>query len=99
MPISGPQRNLSPDNLLTLEFQREGAARGLSWWAIYTRSRQEKELMRRLDSRGAHFYSPIAPHQYRSPSGRKRTSYLPLFTNYVFLFGDESFTLCVEPQK
>jgi len=89
MPIAGPQRSLFPDDLLTPAFQEEGRGRGLSWWAIYTRSRQEKELMRRLDARGIPFFSPIAPNLYRSPAGRKRISYLPLFTNYVFLFGDE----------
>ncbi|MFO1096253.1 MAG: hypothetical protein U0992_23550 [Planctomycetaceae bacterium] len=35
------------------------------------------------------FYCPIAPRHYRSPAGRARTSYLPLFGNYVFVAGDE----------
>jgi transcription antitermination factor NusG len=90
MPIIGPERNLVPETLLDPEFQSHGAQSGLSWWAMYTRSRQEKELMRRLGAVQGAFYCPIVPNHYRSPTGRSRTSYLPLFTNYVFVFGDES---------
>ena len=90
MPLLGPERSLFPDDLLTGEYQDRGKAAGLSWWVLYTRSRQEKELMRRLVAGNAAFYCPIGPNKYRSPSGRTRTSYLPLFTNYVFLFGDEA---------
>jgi len=89
MPLIGKELCLSPVDLLTPEFQVAGRKQGLTWWALYTRSRQEKELMRRLAAKKAAFYSPIAPHRYRSPAGRMRTSYLPLFTNYVFLFGEE----------
>ena len=45
--------------------------------------------MRKLLAHDIAFYCPIAPHQYRSPAGRSRTSYLPLFANYVFVAGDE----------
>jgi hypothetical protein len=89
MPLLGPERSLFPDDLLSSDFQEQGTAAGLAWWALYTRSRQEKELMRRLVAGKAAFYCPIAANRYRSPSGRTRTSYLPLFTNYVFLFGSE----------
>lgn len=58
------------------------------WWAVYTRSRQEKELMRKLQAMEIPFYSPLVAHRSRSPQGRIRTSYIPLFSNYVFLLGD-----------
>lgn len=45
--------------------------------------------MRKLLVQDVAFYCPIAPRHYRSPSGRARTSYLPLFGNYVFIAGDE----------
>lgn len=90
MPLLGPELSLYPEDLLAPDTQSRGREEGLSWWALYTRSRQEKELMRRLHSSQTAFYSPIAANQYRSPAGRTRTSYLPLFTNYVFLFGDDS---------
>ena len=45
--------------------------------------------MRRLHSLSVPFYSPIVPQQRRSPSGRIRTSFVPLFANYVFLWGND----------
>jgi transcription antitermination factor NusG len=59
------------------------------WWSLYTRSRQEKSLMRQLLEKQIAFYSPLVERRYRAPNGRIRTSYLPLFTNYVFLRGTE----------
>jgi len=90
MPLIGPERSLFPENLLSEEFQAEGRDTGRHWRALYTRSRMEKELMRRLAARSSPFYSPIIQNRYRSPAGRQRTSYLPLFSNYVFLFGSEA---------
>jgi len=46
-------------------------------------------MMRKLLVMDIPFYAPVMPHQRRSPSGRVRTSYLPLFPNYVFVSGDE----------
>lgn len=45
--------------------------------------------MRRLHAQGIPFFTPIVTRRYRSPSGRIRTSHVPLFTNYVFVRGDE----------
>ena len=90
MPLIGPERCLFPDPLLSDEFQAQGKEAGRIWRVLYTRSRMEKELMRRLAARGTPFYSPIIENKYRSPAGRQRTSYLPLFSNYVFLFGAEN---------
>jgi len=58
------------------------------WWCVYTRSRQEKTLARKLYAHQVPFYLPLVAqhHLYR---GRKRKSYLPLFSGYMFLFGDE----------
>ena len=44
--------------------------------------------MRRLLAANISFYGPCAASKSRSPSGRVRTSWLPLFSNYVFLFGN-----------
>ncbi len=62
---------------------------GQQWWALYTLSRREKELMRRLRARDIAFYSPIVSQRHRSPAGRVRTSHVPLFANYVFLCGTD----------
>jgi transcriptional antiterminator RfaH len=58
------------------------------WWAIYTRSRQEKALARELATRRIPFYLPLVDKT--TAYGRRTvTSSVPVFTNYVFLFGSE----------
>lgn len=87
MPILTPQTDLYPTDL----FEREslGDESEVGWWALYTMSRREKHLMRQLVQLEVPFYCPIIPKRNRSPGGRIRTSYLPLFANYVFLYGDD----------
>jgi transcription antitermination factor NusG len=87
MPILSQETELYPSDLFTRE--KLGLETDLSWWAVYTLSRREKQLMRQLVKLKIPFYCPIIPKRYRSPSGRIRTSYGPLFSNYVFLYGDE----------
>lgn len=57
------------------------------WWVLYTLPRREKELMRRLRQLEVAHYSPLVKRRTRSPSGRGRVSYVPLFPSYVFLQG------------
>ena len=86
MPILAAETDVYPDDLLSREdLIADGEAR---WWAVYTRSRQEKQLMRGLISLNIAFYCPIVPHRFRSPAGRMRTSHLPLFANYLFMRAD-----------
>ena len=82
MPILPAEDDLFPLDLFDQD------AESWPWWAIYTRSRQEKQLMRRLKEAGVGFYSPMIARRFRSPAGRVRVSHLPLFPNYVFLRGD-----------
>ncbi|MCR9295633.1 MAG: antitermination protein NusG [bacterium] len=84
MPILKRETDLFPEDLLESEF-----ASSNSWWAMYTLARQEKKLMRMLVEEKIAFYAPVISRRYRSPSGRLRTSYEPLFSNYVFVCGDE----------
>jgi transcription antitermination factor NusG len=86
MPILAQQSEIYPDDL----FSREnlGIETEVGWWAMYTMSRREKHLMRQLVRLEIPFYCPIIPKRNRSPGGRIRTSYCPLFSNYVFLYGD-----------
>ncbi|MCA9086196.1 MAG: hypothetical protein KDA81_19195 [Planctomycetaceae bacterium] len=86
MPILGEEPDMFPDNLL-----QDPAAVGPDrlWFAMYTLSRREKDLMRRLRAQKIAHYSPLVPHRTRSPQGRIRTSYIPLFTGYVFVCGSE----------
>lgn len=53
-------------------------------------ARREKELMRRLRALNIAYYSPLVHKRARSPGGRVRESYIPLFPSYVFLCGDET---------
>lgn len=87
MPILTRETNLFPPDLLTRD--QLGHEPELGWTALYTHSRQEKELMRKLCALDIAFYSPIVSRRQRSPAGRMRESHLPLFPNYVFLYGDE----------
>jgi transcription antitermination factor NusG len=59
------------------------------WWLIYTRSRQEKQLMRHLRKLDVPHYAPQIANRRRSPAGRIRVTYQPLFNNYLFLCGDD----------
>lgn len=88
MPILERETDLYPEDL----FEREelGEERDQRWWVFYTRSRREKEMMRKLLAMDVPFYGPMVPQPRRSPSGRTRTAYLPLFANYVFVYGDSS---------
>lgn len=87
MPILKQEADIFPANLL--ENQELLADEARKWWSLYTLSRHEKELMRKLQARKLPFYGPIIPKRYRSAGGRMRTSYVPLFPNYVFFLGDE----------
>ncbi|MEM6473064.1 MAG: transcription termination/antitermination NusG family protein [Planctomycetota bacterium] len=84
MPILPKEPDRYPANLLETE-----EARTLCWWLLYTKSRQEKQLMRQLHRIEVFHYGPQVEQRRRSPAGRVRTSYAPLFSNYVFLCGTE----------
>jgi transcription antitermination factor NusG len=86
MPILNEEPDLFPENLLSAP---QEISPDHQWYAIYTLSRREKELMRRLRVQNIAHYGPMVPKRTRSPKGRIRTSYVPLFTGYVFVCGDE----------
>ena len=86
MPILAREPDMFPDNLLD---EAIPSPEGTDWYAIHTLSRREKELMRRLRSAKISHYCPLAETRKRSPAGRIRTSYLPLFHGYVFVRGKE----------
>lgn len=58
-----------------------------NWWALYTLARFEKKLMRQLLEQEIPFFGPTIECRRRSPQGRVRVSYEPLFPNYVFIRG------------
>lgn len=89
MPILGREEDIYPSNLLDEEENSVLSDPDCRWWCVYTMSRREKDLMRKLAKLGIAYYGPVIPKRYRSPNGRLRTSYVPLFPNYVFMWGTE----------
>ncbi len=87
MPILAHETDLYPEGLLIDPTDTTTDSR---WWVLYTLSRREKQLSRCLLNAEVPFYSPLIAKRNRSPQGRIRTSYVPLFPGYVFLYGGES---------
>ncbi|WP_171187138.1 transcription termination/antitermination protein NusG [Alienimonas chondri] len=91
MPILAREPDRYPENLLDDPPGREPAPaddhEAPRWKLVYTRSNREKDLCRKLHRMKVPFLAPVFPQRKRSPSGRVRTAYVPLFSNYVFLFG------------
>ncbi len=86
MPILARETELFPDDLLDCP---DYLADGKGWWLLYTLSRREKQLMRKLMAREIPFFAPTISRRYRSASGRMRESYQPLFPCYVFVCMNE----------
>lgn len=86
MPILKKEIDIFPGNLLQCAELLADETR--TWFCVYTISRREKDLVRKLAGSGIACYLPIVPKRYRSPAGRLRTSYVPLFPNYVFLYAN-----------
>lgn len=85
MPILAQEPDIFPDSLL----DQPSESLDDTWFAMYTLARQEKELMRKLRPLRIAHYGPMVQQRKRSPQGRIRTSFVPLFTGYVFVRGDE----------
>lgn len=88
MPLLPKEPDIFPDDLLDRDWtQCDPPPR---WYAIYTIARREKALMRKLIEKSIPFYGPMIAKRTKFASGQSKTSYVPLFSNYVFLFGDGS---------
>ena len=89
MPILPKQRDQFPADLFGGDQEAELASGAAAWIAFYTLARREKDLMRRLESLGIPFYSPLVSRRLPSSGGRVRTSWVPLFPGYVFSLVDD----------
>lgn len=87
MPILPAEPDIFPPDLL--EEGRLEASLAARWWALYTLPRREKDLMRRLMGTRVPHYAPLVKRKTKSPGGRVRTSYVPLFASYVFVSGND----------
>jgi transcriptional antiterminator RfaH len=83
MPILPAENSVYPHDLLT-GLGRDTSAR--QWWVLYTRSRQEKAVSRALAARHIPHYLPLVSRQ-SIVSGRRFTTFVPVFSSYVFVFG------------
>ncbi len=94
MPILPAEPDLYPLNLWQ-DFIKPSRAEeadddepGRKWWCLHTKPRQEKAVARDLRTLKLPYYLPQVIHEDRTPRGRKTRSVIPLFTSYLFLFGD-----------
>jgi transcriptional antiterminator RfaH len=85
MPILGREPEIFPQNLLDGYVDPTGQRQ---WWVLYTKARQEKAVARSLFSGQTPFFLPLTSKDHVA-RGRKRTSLVPVFGGYMFLFGNE----------
>lgn len=83
MPILCEETSIHPHNLLD---NQENSVDS-NWYLVYTRSRHEKLLARHLLSKSMSFYLPLVSKEHFA-RGRRTHSYLPVFSGYLFYFGD-----------
>ncbi len=96
MPILAKETSLYPPSLLDDVLLPSSQN---CWWAIYTKSRQEKALARFLLSREIPFYLPTVDRTSLI-RGRKVRSSNPLFAGYMFLYGSqEERTQCFQSNR
>ncbi len=99
MPILEQETCVYPDHLLVeppvldddaigSDDSSDGDPTQRQWWAVYTKSRQEKALARHLIGHQVPFYLPLIPKD-NIIRGRRVRSHIPLFSGYVFLYGTE----------
>jgi len=86
MPILPREPDVFPEDLLQETWP---ATADVQWWALHTLPRREKELARRLLRMEIPFYAPMVQRRTRSPQGRERCSFVPLFPGYVFMAGSQ----------
>lgn len=66
-----------------------------NWYAIYTRARWEKKVVRQLEENGIEHYCPLVKEE-RQWSDRKKIIFEPLFTGYVFVRINDKDALSVK---
>jgi transcriptional antiterminator RfaH len=86
VPILKEEPSLFPENLLDGCIQETSDRR---WLAVYTKARQEKSLSRELFAYRIPFYLPLIK-KTTVAKGRKRMSFVPLFSGYIFLYVTET---------
>ncbi len=70
--------------------KKDGNELSQKWYAVYTRSRFEKQVLKGLQDQGIEAYLPLIK-TVRQWSDRKKTVEVPLFSSYVFVHIDRRF--------
>jgi hypothetical protein len=87
MPILPAEPDMYPADLWRCaEYAADPNSR---WWCLHAKPRQEKAAARHLRNRKIVHYLPQVIQQSRTPGGRLIRSVVPLFSGYLFLFGDD----------
>jgi transcriptional antiterminator RfaH len=87
MPILPAEPDMYPPDLWQVEVPDPESS--YRWWCLHTKPRMEKATARLLRSKEVTHYLPQVVQESRTPGGRKIRSIIPLFTSYLFLYGDE----------
>jgi transcription antitermination factor NusG len=87
MPILPAEPDMYPADLW--QSARTDIHPGYRWFCLHTKARHEKATARDLRSRKIIHYLPQAIQESRTPGGRIIRSVIPLFSGYLFLFGDD----------
>jgi transcription antitermination factor NusG len=82
VPLLRKEPEIYPEELFALP-------KAVEWRVAHVRSRQEKMLARYLLERRVPYFLPQTSRTV-VVDGRKRTSFIPLFSGYVFFRGDRS---------
>lgn len=85
MPSPGPEPQIFPENLLTASLPAVDDRR---WWVVHTKARQEKAIARDLFAQSVPYFAPQT-EKTTLVRGRKRRTFVPVFSGYVFLYGSE----------
>ncbi len=88
MPLLNREPCVYPDSMFSES--GIGLISQANWWCLTTVARAEKVVARLLFAQKVPFYCPTIIKRFRSPNGRLRESYVPLFPSYIFVAGDEA---------
>lgn len=84
MPLLPAEPSVYPHELLS-QPALPADALSRSWYVLHTKPRQEKSLARQLHKNQVPFYLPLVSKRWRSRR-HTLTSFVPLFSGYVFLY-------------
>ena len=89
MPVLPAEPCVFPETLFDDAETADAAGR---WWVLQTRPRMEKSVARKLLKGNVPYFLPVHTRRWRT-QGRLVSAHLPLFTGYLFLYGESEARL------